>query len=113
VIHYPLPAGIICQPLTFELAIPDRFRPREPGTGLGEMELTNATEEDESIGVSARAGGEGFGSPIENPGIDPIPNDPLLIPHPGEPGVLTDGTAAPLENPDDSASADPLIRNRR
>ena len=44
------------------------------------------------------AGGRGR-CPIENPAIDPIPNDPLREPHPGEPGVKPDGTASPLENP--------------
>jgi len=53
------------------------------------------------------------GSPIENPAIDPVPDDPLRVPHPGEPGVLADGTAAPLENPDDSVSADPLAGSGR
>jgi hypothetical protein len=78
------------------------------------MELSTAMEEDDSIGESwglrldAIDGGR---SPIENPSIEPIPDDPLLEPHPGEPGVRSDGTAAPLENPDDSASADPLIGN--
>ena len=76
------------------------------------MDLKSASEEDDSIGVSPRAGADGFRSPIENPAIDPIPDDPLRLPHPGEPGVMADGTAAPLENPDDSVSADPLIRNR-
>jgi hypothetical protein len=37
--------------------------------------------------------------PIENPAIEPIPNDPLREPHPDEPGVKPDGTASPLENP--------------
>ena len=37
--------------------------------------------------------------PPENPAIDPIPDDPLREPHPGEPGVEADGSAAPLENP--------------
>jgi hypothetical protein len=74
-----------------------------------------ATQEDEPIG---EAGGAAVGdpggtrSPIENPALDPIPGDPLLEPHPGEPGVLSDGTAAPLENPDDSVSADPLVAKR-
>jgi len=74
------------------------------------MELRTTTEEDDSIGVRGPAGVEGFGSPIENPAIDAIPDDPLLLPHPSEPGVMADGTAAPLENPDDSVSADPLLR---
>jgi hypothetical protein len=76
------------------------------------MDLTNATGEDDPIGFSGPAGAQGRGSPIENPAIDSIPDDPLLLPHPDEPGVLDDGTAAPLENPDDSVSADPLIRGR-
>lgn len=76
------------------------------------MELEAATEEDDSIGVSRSVGVQGSGSPIENPAIDSNPDDPLLLPHPSEPGVMADGTAAPLENPDDSVSADPLIRNR-
>jgi hypothetical protein len=81
---------------------------------LDEMELTNATEEDDSVGVTGALSLEmieGARSPIENPGIDRDPDDPLLEPHPGEPGVHSDGTAAPLENPDDSVSADPLVAN--
>lgn len=42
-----------------------------------------------------------WGYPLENPGIDPIPDDPLCEPHPGEPGVKSDGSAAPPENPGD------------
>ncbi len=75
------------------------------------MDLRTTTEEDDSIGGFVLAGAHGPGSPIENPAIDRIPDDPLLLPHPGEPGVMADGTAAPLENPDDSVSADPLIGN--
>jgi hypothetical protein len=84
------------------------------GNVLGEMELTSTTEEDDSVGVARALKLEtidGTRSPIENPGIDPVPDDPLAEPHPGEPGVRSDGTAAPLENPDDSVSADPLIAN--
>ena len=84
----------------------------EVGMGPSEMDLTTATEEDDSIGGSSLAGAHGPGSPIENPAIERIPDDPLLLPHPGEPGVMADGTAAPLENPDDSVSADPLIGDR-
>lgn len=77
------------------------------------MDLTTGNEEDDPI-LDQRAAGvnpaEGGGWPIENPGLDSIPDDPLCQPHPGEPGVLADGTAAPLENPDDSVSADPLLR---
>ena len=76
------------------------------------MELTTASEEDDSIGWPGGFGVDGNRSPIENPAIDSIPDDPLLLPHPDEPGVRADGTAAPLENPDDSVSADPLVRNR-
>jgi hypothetical protein len=76
------------------------------------MELTTAAQEDDPTGDRGRAGVvDGTSSPIENPAIDSIPNDPLLEPHPSEPGVHSDGTAAPLENPDDSASADPLLGN--
>jgi len=83
--------------------------------GLCEMELKTGFEEDDSIGSAGTLGLDSTargGSPIENPAIDPIPDDPLLEPHPGEPGVDSDGTAAPLENPDDSVSADPLLGNR-
>jgi hypothetical protein len=77
------------------------------------MELANPSQEDDPTGERwAGSVVDGFRSPIENPAIEPIPNDPLLEPHPGEPGVLSDGTAAPLENPDDRASADPLISTR-
>jgi hypothetical protein len=75
------------------------------------MDLMTATQEDEPTGSLTAGDGllDGGRSPIENPAIDRIPDDPLLEPHPGEPGVCSDGTAAPLENPDDSVSADPLI----
>jgi hypothetical protein len=79
------------------------------------MELATGAEEEDSIASqrSPRIDGiESGGSPIENPAIEPIPNDPLLEPHPSEPGVHSDGTAAPLENPDDSVSADPLVARR-
>ena len=79
------------------------------------MELVDATEEDDSTGgeQASAPGVTGAGSPIENPAVDVVPDDPLLVPHPGEPGVLDDGTAAPLENPDDSVSADPLAGSGR
>jgi hypothetical protein len=58
--------------------------------------------------LSDAAVGDGRGetdrSPIENPAIAPIPNDPLREPHPAEPGVESDGTASPLENPGDVGS---------
>ena len=38
-------------------------------------------------------------APLENPRIEISADDPLLVPHPDEPGVHADGTAAPLENP--------------
>ena len=66
------------------------------------MELATAepkssiTEEIAAVpGAATRRGG----CPLENPAIDPIPNDPLCEPHPGEPGVGVGGAAAPLENP--------------
>jgi hypothetical protein len=66
------------------------------------MEL--ATTEEEILAEIALPAldpaGNGRGRcPPENPAIDRIPNDPLLVPHPAEPGVKPDGTAAPLENP--------------
>jgi hypothetical protein len=65
------------------------------------MEL--ATQEHEIVtdltGAGDLAAGGRGRCPIENPAIDPIPNDPLREPHPGEPGVKADGTASPLENP--------------
>jgi hypothetical protein len=82
--------------------------------GLCEMDLKTGLEEDDSIGSAGTPGldpADGGGSPLENPAIGSIPGDPLLEPHPGEPGVHSDGTAAPLENPDDSVSADPLLAN--
>jgi len=103
------------QPTALELAISARFRAGERGMGLPEMELETGFGEDDSIGSDGTLGldpGDRGGSPIENPAIDPIPDDPLLEPHPGEPGVHSDGTAAPLENPDDSVSVDPLLANR-
>jgi hypothetical protein len=70
------------------------------------MEL--ATEEMEVLSEAAMidARGETDRSPIENPAISPIPNDPLREPHPGEPGVDADGTASPLENPGDLGEFD-------
>jgi hypothetical protein len=103
------------QPTQHEFAISTRFRAGEPGMSVYEMDLKAGFEEDDSgdavgaVGLDPTGGGR---SPIENPAIDPIPDDPLLEPHPGEPGVHSDGTAAPLENPDDSVSADPLAARR-
>jgi hypothetical protein len=74
------------------------------------MELAAAEEEpvtEEMATVSPAANARGH-CPLENPTIDPIPNDPLCEPHPGEPGVGPGGEAAPLENPDDRFAADPL-----
>jgi hypothetical protein len=40
------------------------------------------------------------GGPLENPAVRQEPGDPLLEPHPDEPGVKGDGgVGAPLENP--------------
>jgi hypothetical protein len=61
-----------------------------------------ATKEEEPAPDPGWAGGAAAGRgrcPIENPGIEPILDDPLREPHPDEPGVKPDGTAAPLENP--------------
>ena len=54
------------------------------------MDVGTASEDDS---------GEG-GGPLENPAVHQDPGDPLLEPHPDEPGVKGDGdAAAPLENP--------------
>ena len=37
--------------------------------------------------------------PPEDPDVKPITEELLIVPHPSEPGVATDGTAVPLENP--------------
>jgi hypothetical protein len=64
------------------------------------MELATTEEEIVTDPVTAGSTGGGRGRcPIENPAIEPIPNDPLREPHPAEPGVHPDGTASPLENP--------------
>lgn len=53
----------------------------------------------EATTVTEGGSGEGVG-PLENPAVTQKPNDPLLEPHPSEPGVKGDGgLAAPLENP--------------
>ena len=73
------------------------------------MDLTSSeepiTEELPAVSELTLGGGR---HPLENPGIDRIPGDPLCEPHPSEPGVRPDGEAAPLENPDDRFSVDPL-----
>jgi hypothetical protein len=71
------------------------------------MDLTHDPITDELPAVTERAMAAA-GYPLENPGIARIPGDPLCEPHPSEPGVGPDGEAAPLENPDDRFSADPL-----
>jgi hypothetical protein len=38
-------------------------------------------------------------APLENPAVEPITEEMLIAPHPDEPGVLSDGTAHPRENP--------------
>jgi hypothetical protein len=65
------------------------------------LELATTEEEavTDSVWAGERAAGARGRSPIENPAIEPIPNDPLREPHPDEPGVGPDGSAAPLENP--------------
>ena len=51
-----------------------------------------------AAGSEADSGGER--GPLENPAVHQEPGDPLLEPHPDEPGVKGDGgEAAPLENP--------------
>jgi hypothetical protein len=62
------------------------------------MELTTEEMELDVIATPSRASGRG-GCPLENPDVDPITEELLIMPHPGEPGVNGDGSAAPLENP--------------
>jgi hypothetical protein len=65
--------------------------------------LELVTKEEDAITGPGWAGDCATGTrgrcPIENPAIEPIPDDPLREPHPDEPGVRPDGTASPLENP--------------
>jgi len=65
------------------------------------MELTEEEIERELAAISAPCGGAGGrgGCPPENPDVKPITEELLILPHPDEPGVAADGTAAPLENP--------------
>jgi hypothetical protein len=75
----------------------------EPGSKRDEMELGTMETE---VTAKARGARRGLSSdrghcPLENPAIDPIPGDPICEPHPAEPGVKSDGSAAPLENPGD------------
>ncbi len=61
--------------------------------------------EDREESLAAELGAIGVPSghrglcPLEDPDVKPITEEHLIIPHPGEPGVERDGTAAPLENP--------------
>jgi hypothetical protein len=75
------------------------------------MEL--ATTEEETLAEIAvpalEPAGDGRGRcPLENPAIERIPDDPLLEPHPAEPGVKPDGSASPLENPGDRRNGGPV-----
>ena len=59
------------------------------------MEIATTTDAQPAEGDSGEGGG-----PLENPAVRQEPGDPLLEPHPDEPGVKGDGgAAAPLENP--------------
>jgi hypothetical protein len=64
------------------------------------MDLTSTEEETDPIAVPLiDPAGNGRGrAPLENPGVEPITEELLILPHPGEPGVR-DGVAAPRENP--------------
>jgi len=60
------------------------------------MEIATTTE----VAQSAEDDSGDGGGPLENPAVRQDPGDPLLEPHPDEPGVKGDGgAAAPLENP--------------
>jgi hypothetical protein len=62
------------------------------------MELGTMNMEDSETGEHAVLERRPWVGPLENPKVPAIPNDPLLEPHPHEPGV-SGGAAAPLENP--------------
>jgi hypothetical protein len=65
------------------------------------MDLTSTEEDTDPIAVPlVDPNGYGRGRcPLENPGVAPITEELLIQPHPGEPGVRSDGSAAPEENP--------------
>jgi hypothetical protein len=65
------------------------------------MDLTTTDEETDPIAVPLiDPAGNGRGRcPLENPGVEPITEELLIEPHPDEPGVGSDGIAAPRENP--------------
>ena len=66
------------------------------------MDLTlSKADMDEATDTEwAAIAGSGRGRcPPENPDVKPITEELLIAPHPDEPGVMSDGTAAPLENP--------------
>ena len=66
-----------------------------------DLTLTQATKDeaasrDRALIVGVRGRGR---CPLENPDVKPITEELLIAPHPDEPGVTSDGDAAPLENP--------------
>jgi hypothetical protein len=64
------------------------------------MDLSETEETDPIAQPWADPEGTGRGRyPLENPGVEPITEELLILPHPGEPGVGPDGVAAPRENP--------------
>lgn len=66
-----------------------------------DLTLTEATKDEAALRDRARiVGVHGRGRcPLENPDVKPITEELLIAPHPAEPGVTSDGGAAPLENP--------------
>jgi hypothetical protein len=64
-----------------------------------EMRLSSGDRTGAYRGIASEDDTELPGGPLENPRIERIAGDPLLEPHPSEPGVTPDGCAAPLENP--------------
>ena len=62
------------------------------------MDLTGNTETE--LEAIATPLGDALGAgPLENPTVKPITEEILILPHPGEPGVRSDGSACPEENP--------------
>jgi hypothetical protein len=69
---------------------------------MGEMDLATAERGGGTVKAKLEDDTGEFTAvgPLENPSIEGNPDDPLLDPHPSEPGVKGDlGVGAPLENP--------------
>lgn len=63
------------------------------------MDLTEEELREQLEAIAAPIGAAPLGGPLENPDVKPITEELLILPHPGEPGVLANGLAHPVENP--------------